>query len=393
MPRQTTKPATGTVRGMWAVALPAQPVRASPILPDWATPALRSLQGAPWPENQHHFALHVGDGDGAVGAFGPCSPAVIDLVRDQIAPVLVGQRVAAWRALEHLSAVGRHRSGAHFRLACSAAELALWDLRSRSCGQSITTLLGGPARDNVPAYASALAFDIDHPIAPDVARWLVEAGFWGQKWRLPGHDRGQEPARDVERLARLREAAGDEARIMVDAAHRWDASYARRVLPGLAKAGVTWVEEPCADLDTVVGPAAAAGVALAGGEHAYDPTEQLKLLNSTRYQVWQPDVAWHGGLAPALRTIELARLRGIPCFPHGTHLPATLHTAALTDAAMVPAVEYHLTLQPVREAVLRQPPPLRDGGFTLPGEPGLGASHHIDRSAEVLALGGDAHGG
>lgn len=376
----------GVIRQLRVAALAPQPEAATTVLPDWAAPAVRPPSYPSWPETQRWFAIEVHDDAETVGAFGPCARSVVEIIRDQIAPALLGRPVDAWRGLDRLPVMGRHRNGAHFRLAVSAVELALWDLRSRRASRPVVELLGGRCRETVVAYATAFGIDIDHPLALDIARWITESGFWGQKWRLPGADRDESPRSDAERLRRLRDAIGLDAQLMIDGLGRWSGAYLLRLLPALVEAEVAWVEEPAAGGQQSW---AGMGVPLAAGEHAYDPDDQTEMIMSGRVQVWQPDVAWHGGLAQSLAMVDLAASRGIPSFPHASSLPAALHLAALCDEAAVPAVEYHLTLDPRRHSVLEQPPKPSNGVFALPEEPGLTSAYRlVDNDRPMLAVGG-----
>ncbi|MGH4022426.1 MAG: mandelate racemase/muconate lactonizing enzyme family protein [Pseudonocardiaceae bacterium] len=334
-----------------------------------------------WAENRNRFAVGIVDDLGNSGWFGPVSASVAAIVRDQVTPAVIGLEVRAWRSAAAVHPQGRHRSGSHVRLALSAVELALWDLRSRTMNIAVGDLLGGRVRTVVPAYATALGIDIDHPLAPDVASWLVGEGFWSQKWALPGHDRGEPPQADARRLERLRAAIGNEARLCVDAGGRWNAGYARQMLLVLAEHQVTWVEEPGAvaesDLTRV-------GLVHAAGEHDYDPAEQIHTLTRGQVQVWQPDPSWNGGLAQSVRMIDLAVTLSIPCFPHGSGLAAALHLASVMSSEAVPAVEYHLTLEPLRQAVHEVPLVPAHGAFTLTDGPGMAAPYRLD---EISATG------
>lgn len=350
------------------VPIASQPARAATVLPSWAAPAIVG-RSQDWPENRERWAVQIAAGD-QTGMWGPCSAATTVIIRDQFAALLIGKPVEAWRWFEAFTGQGRLRAGAHYRHAKSAVELALWDLRSRFCGRAVTDLLGGALRGSVPAYASALGVDIDHPLAVDIARWLADAGFWGQKWALPGARRGQAPARDAQRLARLREAVGPQARLMVDTIVDWPAPYAAQMAPVCAEAALTWIEGG-PGLGAVLADRAAPGLVVAGGEYASDPEAQIAAITGGTLSVWQPDLAWHGGLAPALRSIDLAAAVGLWSAPHASSLPAALHAAAVFDAEQVPAVEYHLTLDPARHRGLHQAPVPDTGAFTTRTDPGL----------------------
>lgn len=358
---------------------------AQPDLPDWATDAVLP-RVEPWPEEARAFVLELAADDGTTGRYGPCSSVTIELVRDQLLPGLLGTDVFAHRAVEATFAVvGRHRTGAHFRIAQSAVELALWDLRSRSAGVAVVRLLGGPVRETVACYASALGVDVDHPLAPDVARWLADSGYGGQKWKLPGFSRGEEPVADVARLTRLRDAIGADARLMVDAGGRWSVDYLRRIAPALAELGVAWLEEPIGGAPVSPPPhevrSGCVGLALAAGEHAFEPVDQLRWLLDTA-DVWQPDVGWNGGIVQTLRTVDLAATLGIPVYPHGGCLVGALVVGGLTTDQVLPAVEYHVTLEPVRQAHALEPLAPTRGRLDVLAEPGLSA-YAVDADAAV----------
>jgi xylulose-5-phosphate/fructose-6-phosphate phosphoketolase len=172
------------------------------------------LLGTTWPEHQTRFALEL-VGDGVSGWYGPMSEVILTLVRDQYAPGLVGHDAAQHRRLAHRPVAGRHRTGAHARVAASVVELACWDLAGHAAGRSVTDLLGGVVRSSVPAYASALAIDVRHPAAAEAARWLVTQGFWGQKWALRKDLICEGPAAVAACLGALREAV-PQAKLMID---------------------------------------------------------------------------------------------------------------------------------------------------------------------------------
>jgi L-alanine-DL-glutamate epimerase-like enolase superfamily enzyme len=336
-----------TITDVTTRMLPPLPALAagSEVLPEWAAPARRHPAAQPWPENLLRLAIGVSDDSGATGWFGPVSAGVAALALDQVAPAVIGHDLGAWRALASLTPHGRHDRGGHIRMAVSAVELAAWDLRSHQAGTPIGALVGGERRAQVPVYATALGIDIDHPLAPDIACWLATQGFWAQKWGLPGSGRGQPPLSDAKRLRRLRDAVGEDARICVDIGGRWPADYARQMLPVLAEVGVSWVEEPGAVPGTDM---ARYGLARAAGEHDYDPAEQLRTL-ADDVQIWQPDPTWCGGLAHTLSMVELAAMLGIRSFPHGSGLAVALALAASAPEQVIPAIEYHLTLEPLRQ--------------------------------------------
>jgi len=272
-------------------------------------------------------------------------------------------------------------------MAASTIELACWDLASNITGRSVVDLLGGTVRSCVPAYASALALDPEHPDAPSAAATLKASGFWGQKWSLPKRLIAAGPRAVAQTYERLREAS-DGSRFMIDAAGRCHADEAVRLLPVFADLGVEWVEELALpgswvwhrlrSLDT--------GVAFAAGEHAVDPEEQTRLLAQGGVDVWQTDPAWSGGLARSLHTVDLAADLGLRSFTHGAHLAAAVALASACCRDKVPAVEYHLTVEPLRQQIYRRPVNVEDGWIEVRQAPSLTAPFVLDEDRPVAEV-------
>ncbi len=76
-----------------------------------------------------------------------------------MAPLLIGGDPLAteywWDVLYRYCVHGR--KGVEM-MAISALDCALWDLKGRHFGVPVYVLLGGPTRETIPAYASALGY-------------------------------------------------------------------------------------------------------------------------------------------------------------------------------------------------------------------------------------------
>lgn len=360
-----TAAAASVIRAVRAWQLPPQPAGLPPCLPEPVAAAAGEPPAGPaWAEHRRRFAIEL-VGDGVSGWQAPVGGTVAQIITDDLAAGLIGHDAATPRRLAYRKKAGRHRSGAHARQAASAVELACWDLASRAAGVSVTGLLGGTIRPTVPAYASALGLDPAHPAAREAAAWITNAGFWGQKWPLPKNLILAGPKAVAKTLGPLREAAG-EGRFMVDGLGRCRLDEAMRLLPVLADLEVAFAEEllPPGSWGWHRLRAAGAGVPLAAGEHAVDEAEQIRLLTGEGVDVWQVDPGWSGGLARSLHTTELAADLGMATFPHGDRLPAALALAGTCCRDKVPAVEWHLTLEPLRQQIFFAP--LRAEGGLLP---------------------------
>ncbi|MGJ5751539.1 L-alanine-DL-glutamate epimerase-like enolase superfamily enzyme [Streptomyces puniciscabiei] len=377
------------VRAVRAWQLPPQPAGLPSDLPEPVAAAAGEPPAGPaWAEHRTRFAIEL-VGDGVSGWHAPVAETVAQIIADDLAAGLIGHDAAAPRRLAYRKKTGRHRNGAHARQAASAVELACWDLASRATGLSVTGLLGGTVRPKVPAYASALGLDPSHASAPEAAAWITAAGFWGQKWPLPKPLILAGPRAVAQTLGRLREAAG-EGRFMIDALGRCRLDEAMQLLPVLADLQVTFAEEllPPGSFGWHRLRAAGTGVPLAAGEHAVDELEQTRLLTGEAVDVWQVDPGWSGGLARSLHTTELAADLGMATFPHGDRLPAALALAGACCRDKIPAIEWHLTLEPLRQQIYLTPVHVEEGMLPVRTVPGLAEAPTLPEKAAVLEVTG-----
>ncbi len=113
---------------------------------------------------------------------------------------------------------------------------------------------------------------------------------------------------DLVRLRTVREAVGDQARLMVDCNEQLDLTGALWLGRRLADLGYYWLEEPliAEDLDGHATLAARLDVPIAVGEHLVGRHEFSQHLRATSIGLYQPDAALTGGVTEALQIAELA---------------------------------------------------------------------------------------
>ena len=131
--------------------------------------------------------------------------------------------------------------GGIFTLALSAIDMALWDLRGKELGISVSKLLGG-FRDRVPAYASGALMrtqSLDETVK--AAGVLVERGWSAMKTQLalPGDTT---PAKEVERMRLIREVIGPDRRLMCDINQRWSVHEAISIGERIEPYHLDWLE-------------------------------------------------------------------------------------------------------------------------------------------------------
>jgi len=266
---------------------------------------------------------------------GRAHTAIAQLVNTTLRQLILGMNAAdvvgCWNRI-YSRQLASHGMGAGCAMAMSGIDMALWDIRGKATGWPLYKLLGGSARP-VPAYAGGVSLGFQDPSALiDEARPHVEAGYKAVKLRV-----GDTPARDLARVAAVRQAFGDELVILVDANTGYDLADARRAMPGFDELGVAWLEEPFAPHDHA-SYALARGfgrVPLAAGENHFTRYEFNRVIEDRSITILQPDLSKAGGITEVMRIAALASAWKLPINPHtcmtGINMAASIHLLASID--------------------------------------------------------------
>jgi L-rhamnonate dehydratase len=320
---------------------------------------------------------------GPAGWYGPVDAVAAWPLLHVIAPFLAGQDALAHATLwDKMARLDRHARHGHLKMAISAADNALWDLRGRAFDAPVWQLLGGSGRSLIPAYASTLGTPHDPDTVASTARELAAAGFAGQKWFLArGRSDGPDGLRANITLAETaRGAAGPDVPLMFDAFMSWDLPYAIAWCEGVAATRPAWLEEPFApgQVDGYAALRDKTAIPLAGGEHLYDRQDVLPFLTQRVLTVIQADPEWCGGVTELTRICALAETFGVPVIPHGHGVHAALHVVASQSPGTCPMTEYLYRVMPARHRFELAPPAPLGGSFALPRGPGFGIELNDD---------------
>ncbi len=192
-------------------------------------PLLRSW-GAEAPEN-HVIVTELTTDDGGTGHGFSWTPtigpqAVKALLDYDIAPFILGLEAnpeIVWDQLwKRLHEAG---GGGLTTIAMAGVDLALWDVKARQAGTSVTGLLG-QRQESVEVYGSGvnLHYTLDQ-LVEQARRW-VAAGHNAVKIKV-----GKPELReDAERVAAVRQVIGPDRLLMIDANQRWDLAHTFRAL-------------------------------------------------------------------------------------------------------------------------------------------------------------------
>lgn len=199
------------------------------------------------------------------------------------------------------------------RWALGLANLAMWDAIGRTRGEPVWRMLGGEARP-VPVYGSGGWLSYSDAELVDEVRGYAKRGFAAVKVKVGSREKG----RDLERLARVREAVGPEVRVMMDANQGLSVEAALALAREARRFGIAWFEEPIdhADFDGYAEVREGAGIPIAMGEREYDLVALRELARRGAIDLWQPDLLRLGSVEAWRASAALAQAHAIPVLPH-----------------------------------------------------------------------------
>ncbi|GHC57692.1 enolase C-terminal domain-like protein [Streptomyces flavofungini] len=313
--------------------------------------------------------VSAGDATGTGWTYAPA--ATVDLVREQLSPVLAGRDAldipAAHDALtKAVRDTGREGLAAR---AISALDIALWDLKARLFEVPLVRLIGA-ARDDVPVYGSG-GFTTYHDthLAAQLNGWVHGQQIPRVKIKV-GESWGRAAARDVSRVRRARDVIGRQAELYVDAGGAYTRKQAVRIGRVLAEHGVGWFEEPVAadDLRGLALVRDALVCDIAAGAYGHGLAYFARLIPSV--DCLQADATRCGGLTAWLRAAALAQAHGLEVSARGAPHAHAAVAACVPNLRHVEWFHDHVRIESI----------LFDGALDPTGgtvRPGAGTGHGL----------------
>lgn len=265
------------------------------------------------------------------------SAAVVELVREQLGPGLVGRDAlaieACWGAMvREVRNVGRPGIAS---TAISAVDVALWDLKAKLLDLPLVALLG-PVRKAAPVYGSGGFTSYGERELIDQALGWREQGMRRFKMKV-----GSDPEADVARVASVRRAVGDGIDLMVDANGAYDRKPALARAQAFAELGVNWFEEPVSSDDLcglrLLRDRAPAGLDIAAGEYGYDAPYFRRMLQAQAVDVLQADASRCLGITGFMTAARLCEAFHVPL---SAHTAPSLHAHPACAVRALRHVEY-----------------------------------------------------
>jgi mandelate racemase len=254
-------------------------------------------------------------------------------------------------------------------IAVAGLDMAAWDALAKAANMPLAVFLGG-SLGTVPAYNSNGLWLRDPAALGDEARELVaEGSFRGLKLRL-GRER---LADDLAAIRAVRDAAGDDIKLMVDFNQGLTLGDALHRCHALDGEGLYWLEEPIA-YSNFAGFAQLArelSTPVQLGENFYGPRALHQAIAMGCGDYVMPDLMRIGGVTGWMRSAAIAGAAGIEISTH-LYPEFAAHLMRATETA------HWLEWQDWADLVVAEPFRVADGRIDVPDRPGAGIDWNED---------------
>ena len=280
----------------------------------------------------------------------------------------------------------------------SGIDIALWDIRGKVLGAPVHELLGGRVRDDILLYThpNGREFGTDEGVVREI-RAIVESGHTALKFDPFPHEtggadndgyldggmsrKGEHAAAKL--TARIREIAGPDIEILIDAHGRFNVPTAIRLCRSLEDAGqIDWFEEPVPveSYHALHQVRDKVNANISVGERLHTRWEVLPILENRLTDYLMPDVTWTGGITELKKIATLAETFYVPVSPHDASGPINM----VAGAQVMMTVPNFYRLETSRydlsryNAFITEPLDNSGGRLKLTGKPGLGIEMNME---------------
>jgi L-alanine-DL-glutamate epimerase-like enolase superfamily enzyme len=267
----------------------------------------------------------VGLGEATISALwsGETQAGSVAAIRDYFAPALIGTDPrdvsGARRAMDHLVKLNPFTK--------AAIEMALWDVAGKAAGVPVYQLLGGKVRDRIRIKLVVWAREV--PDARTMAEGWLKMGVSCLKVKT-----GLDPETDVARVRAVREVAGPDVPVTIDANCGWTLQQAKHCLRRLADVNLLLAEQPIPAGD----PAAMAELRrdtptpIMADESVFTLQDAWLLSMHRAADIFSVYPGKHGGIAATAEIVAVAKAAGLRC-AIGSNLELGIGTAAMLHVA------------------------------------------------------------
>ena len=323
-------------------------------------------------------AAALKDWGGEFGRYFGESAAIVELVIERyLAPAVKGVEPANIVELHaRMDAVIKG-----YPYAKAAVEFAAYDLAGKTLGVPVHMLLGGCARRQVPVTHSIGLISIEE--AEKEAAQVAAEGFRTIKIKV-----GVDSKRDIEIVRAVRNAAGPDIDICVDANEGYKTpGEAVVILREMEKYHLKYAEQPCMGIERIAEVARALDTPVMADESGWNAHDAIQIAEQHAIDIVSIYTTKPGGLYRAMEVAAVCRAAGIQCNVNGSIETGVGNLANVQFAAAAPAVTLSCVI-PVstpaerqkgriggtyyKDDLIAEPMVFVDGAIELPTAPGMG---------------------
>ena len=264
----------------------------------------------------------------------------------------------------------------------SALDVALWDLKGKTLGRSVSDLIGGARRATLPVISSSHAFNpsLDFEIERHGA-YVRDQGFKGIKIGMGkrGEARlGYDFERDVHFVAGLREAIGPEAILIMDRGQSlpWTVSDAIRRTQTFDQYNLEWMEEPLEphDVEGFRRLREQVSCLIGTGEREFTVRGYHDVITSGISDVVGFDPGRAGGITGGLKVIQLVESANVWFNAHAWSSAVTTAASLALSGSTTRCLLFEMKpiANPMHDELVTNPFTHDHGIITVPDAPGLG---------------------
>lgn len=297
---------------------------------------------------------------------GDTTGAIVGAIQDHIGKSIIGRDVDELE--EVLQTI--QRCIVKNTSAKAAVDMAVWDLYGQLYRIPVYKLMGGARKQIV----TDITISVNDP--EEMARDAVNAlsrGYDCLKVKV-----GANPALDVARLTAIREVAGPEIKVRIDANQAWKPKEAVKLLNQMQEKGLDleFVEQPVAahDLEGLRYVTERSYVPVLADESVFSPEDAVRIMERRAADFINIKLMKCGGLYNALKIASAAEIYGVECMI-GCMLEAKISVNA---AVAIACAKNIITKVDLDGPVLCSEDPIQGGAvfrekdITVSDLPGLG---------------------
>jgi L-alanine-DL-glutamate epimerase-like enolase superfamily enzyme len=207
----------------------------------------------------------------------------------------------------------------------AAIDESIYDIMGKKTGLPVHKLIGGLQHKKI-ATQRAVTIKSPEEMAKDTA------AFVGEGFKIFEVKVGLEPQRDVERVKAVREAAGDDVVLIVDANQGWTPTQAIRVLNKIERYDVL-AEQPTRGIMKLAEVRKAVNMPIIADESIYTAEDAIQIIRADAADIVSIKLLKCGGFYKAKQIAAVAESNGMPYRVDDMLVTKLSNTASLQLAA------------------------------------------------------------